>query len=412
MRGFRPFGIVLIISLLGLVPSAVRADKQVKLMVQLADGVDAAYLVDSYAVEISDSIPALALYYFQTDPSENLFERLQADPQILQVQEDQPLETFEARPHYIDATGESTSEIFQARPHYIDATGDIVSQNYFEQWPAQKTRVSQAHQKSKGQGVKVAVIDTGIDLDHPALVGQLTPGYDFVDDDADPDDLPDGTDNDGDHRIDEAAGHGTHVAGIIALVAPSAQIMPVRVLNSDGVGTYFDVIGGIIYAVDHQADVINLSLSGTQDTPLLRAAIEYAWKHEVIVVAAAGAYQVEYPARYEHVLSVGATDMIDHVAEFSNFQAGETSVFAPGVDVYSTYYNGGYAWWTGTSMATPFVAGEAALLRALGSCDTLCTINTIKGSVRPVVPSLDKRGRIDLYSAVQTTPRNLQSLSR
>ena len=91
-------------------------------------------------------------------------------------------------------------------------------------------------------------MDTGIDLDHPLLAGKLVPGYDFVDNDTDPDDAIDGIDEDDDWLIDEGAGHGTHVAGIVRLVAPAASIMPVRIFTSDGFGTYFDVAAGIVFA--------------------------------------------------------------------------------------------------------------------------------------------------------------------
>ncbi|MFN3188880.1 MAG: S8 family serine peptidase [Aureliella sp.] len=236
-----------------------------------------------------------------------------------------------------------------------------------------------------GQGVTVAIVDTGVDLDHPDLVTNLfvnpgeipgngldddqngyvddVHGYDFVDRDANP--------NDGN-------GHGTHVAGSVAAanngvgatgVAPDAKILPVRVLGDNGSGSTRSVADGIRYAADLGAQVINLSLGGGY-SQAVAAAINYANSLGSIVIAAAGnegASVPSYPARlssgYNNVLSVGAFNSSSQIAGFSNRvgSSNASQVDAPGVSVYSTYLNGSYSRLSGTSMASPHVAGVAAL---------------------------------------------------
>lgn len=220
----------------------------------------------------------------------------------------------------------------------------------------------------------IAVLDTGVDLDHPDLQASLVEGYDFVSNDSFPDD-----DN----------GHGTHVAGIaagiagngigIAGVASGAKIMPVKVLDASGYGDSLDIYLGILFAVRQGADVINLSLGSSVPSLLLKEAIDYALAHDVVVVAASGndyADVVGYPAAFDGVIAVGAVDWSYQEgftrADFSNY-GDKLDLVAPGVDIFSTVppekdiYDGkrdGYAMKQGTSMAAPFVAGMAALLRA------------------------------------------------
>ncbi|MEM8733197.1 MAG: S8 family serine peptidase [Planctomycetota bacterium] len=236
-----------------------------------------------------------------------------------------------------------------------------------------------------GEGVTVAIVDTGVDLDHPDLVTNLfvnpgeipgngidddqngyiddVSGYDFVDRDANP--------NDGN-------GHGTHVAGTVAAsnngvgatgVAPDAKILPVRVLGNNGSGSTRSVAEGIRYAADLGAQVINLSLGGGY-SQAVAAAVNYANSLGSIVIAAAGnegASVPSYPARlssgYNNVLSVGAFNSTNQIAGFSNRvgNSNASQVDAPGVSVYSTYLGGSYRRLSGTSMASPHVAGVAAL---------------------------------------------------
>ncbi len=211
--------------------------------------------------------------------------------------------------------------------------------------------------------VKIAVIDTGVDYNHPDLDGKVLQGYDFVDDDND--------------AIDENE-HGTHVAGIAAAntdngegitgMAPKASILPVRVLDADGSGTLDDVAQGIRYAADQGAQVINLSLGGKIGSKTLEAAVNYAWEQGSVVVAAAGNESTplpSYPAYYENAIAVAATDENDAIAYFSNYGLW-VDIAAPGVDIHSTIPNGGYASYSGTSMASPLVAGVAGLLAAQG----------------------------------------------
>lgn len=236
-----------------------------------------------------------------------------------------------------------------------------------------------------GEGVVVAVIDTGVDLDHPDLVTNLWVNADEIpgngiDDDGNGfvDDVRGWDFANGDNDPDDTNGHGTHVAGTVAAlangqgatgVAPGATVMPVQVLGDSGGGSSFSVASGIRYAADNGADIINLSLGGGFSNAI-RSAVAYASSLGVFVVAAAGnesAAVPSFPARYSadfgQVLSVGAHSSVDRIAGFSNAvgNSGAVQVDAPGVGVFSTYVGGGYRSLSGTSMASPNVAGVAAL---------------------------------------------------
>lgn len=237
-----------------------------------------------------------------------------------------------------------------------------------------------------GQGVTVAVIDTGVDLDHPDLVSNLfvNPGEipgNGIDDDANGfvDDVNGYDFADRDANPDDESGHGTHVAGTIAAnrngfgatgVAPDATILPVRVLGTNGSGSTNDVAAGIRYAASLGADIINLSLGGGYSRAI-DLAIDYAHSLGALVVAAAGnesAAVPSFPARFSasdsNVISVGATSTSGTLARFSNDVGGSGAiqVDAPGVGIFSTYVGGRYATLSGTSMASPHVAGLAALM--------------------------------------------------
>jgi subtilisin family serine protease len=151
---------------------------------------------------------------------------------------------------------------------------------------------SAAHALNEGAGSVVAVIDTGVQARHPALSGRLTQArYDFVEGDQNPADIGNRRDDDRDGEADETVGHGTHVAGIVALAAPEARIMPVRALDSEGRGTTFGVARAITFALDNGADVVNLSLGSSRQTDLLEDLIEVDDDGEeqgALFVAAAG----------------------------------------------------------------------------------------------------------------------------
>ncbi|MFP5309833.1 MAG: S8 family serine peptidase [Actinomycetes bacterium] len=294
-----------------------------------------------------------------------------------------------------------------------------------QQWHLERIGASAAWARTTGDGVVIAVVDSGVDLDHPDLREKLlrdgsgrVVGLDLVD---------------GDRVPQDENGHGTMVAGIaaaatdngigIAAVAPRARIMPVRVLDAQGRGTSGRVDEGIRWAVDNGADVINLSLelaeapsSQAQVLATLTApvsAVQYAWDRGVIVVAAAGNSSgdaTDYPEN-SPVLLVGATDRDDRRAAFSD--AGRTdAVMGPGVDITSTWcrpLGGGrcdqerrYGVGEGTSFAAPQVAGLAALLRAQGR-DHRATVQRIRQTAVDLGPAgpdpTHGHGRIDAARA-------------
>jgi serine protease len=250
-----------------------------------------------------------------------------------------------------------------------------------QQWGMTMIHADEAHAVATGAGATVAVVDTGAYFAHPDLQGRLIAGRDFVDQDDTPQD---------------GEGHGTHVAGIVAAntdngigvegVAPGARVLVVRVLDNDGAGTITDVTAGVDWAVDHGADVINLSLG--PDVPILGgdpdfdAAIDRALDRGVIVVAASGNDGLpvcDQPSGSGRLLCVGAVDRNGNKAVYSNATFGSAlGISAPGGagigaetdDILSTYFPHGsfglYEYVAGTSQATPHVAGVAALLVSLG----------------------------------------------
>lgn len=243
------------------------------------------------------------------------------------------------------------------------------SADYHDQAFLDRLEAEAAHSIARGNGVLVATIDTGVDFSHPDLSSRIaTNGYDFVSDDGIPEDEADGIDQDQDGMIDEAAGHGTHVCGLVLLGAPEARILPVRVLDNEGWGNSFMVAQGILYAAEEGADVINMSLGMTGNQPQLEKAVRWAAERDVVLVASAGNGGHDapnhYPAGSIHVIAVAATDSEDHIASFSNY-GQHIDICAPGVGILSTYLNGGYAVWSGTSMAAPLCSAGLALILSL-----------------------------------------------
>jgi len=232
-------------------------------------------------------------------------------------------------------------------------------------WGVDRIDAELVHPTNKGRGVKVAVIDTGVDYTHEDLDANFDPyllGYDFVNDDSDPMD-----DN----------GHGTHVAGIIAAeengigvvgVAPQARLYALKALTSSGSGYYSDLIDALGWCVDHGIQVANMSLGFTSDYSPLREACDNAYNAGVLLVAAAGnqgSDSILYPAKYNSVIAVSAIDSSDNLTHKSNYGA-QIELAAPGYSIKSTLMGGGYGIKSGTSIATPHVSGTAALVIASG----------------------------------------------
>jgi hypothetical protein len=232
---------------------------------------------------------------------------------------------------------------------------------YVRQWGLDKIGAPAAWASATGKGVVIAVLDSGIDATHVEFAGRVdtTNDYDFVNNDANAAD-----DN----------GHGTMVAGIAAAargnraygagVAPSSTILPVKIAGADGTISNVALAQGIDWAVAHGADVINLSIAGSTGSALVQASIARALAAKVTVVAAAGNMawgDAQFPAWVAGVISVGASNRNDALAPFSNW-GNQIDVVAPGVSIMSSSNDGAAGWADGTSEASPFVAGAAALL--------------------------------------------------
>ena len=344
-----------------------------EVLVKLDRAADLSPLLAQYGLSVLGQFGQRQIYRLVaaagTD-TEALAARLAADPRV----------KF-AEPNLMHATPES-------RRRQVWAIGGNAG-TYATQWNTAALRLAEAHAISRGSGVTVAVLDTGVDASHPALAGRLVPGFDFVGFDAAPDE--EGVVG------DPGYGHGTHVASLVAQVAPQARIMPVRVLDREGTGNVWVLAEGLLHAVDPDgnpdsddgAEVINLSLGTTRRTRLLDDIIERvscgddyddddddgdedtrrctASRGAVVVSAAgnSGDETLHFPAAEKHdgALAVAASTEAGRLAGFST-RGDWVQVAAPGERIHGALPDGAWGLWSGTSMAAPMVAGAAALLRS------------------------------------------------
>lgn len=257
-------------------------------------------------------------------------------------------------------------------PDFIATKVETPNDSLFSsQWGLTKVQAPSAWNTTHGASfVNIAILDTGIDQNHQDIGSKVTKRANFTTD----------SDFDGD-------GHGTHVAGIasaqtnnalgIAGIGYDTSLYSVKVLDNNGSGYYSWIANGVRWAADNEADVINISLGGSSSSTTLADAINYAWNKGVIIVAASGNNNSSsrfYPAYYSNTIAVAASDQNDKKASFSNYGSW-VDLAAPGVSVISTT-NNTYESWSGTSMATPFVAGLAGLIAGYNPSWDNTTIRT------------------------------------
>ncbi|HLN62828.1 MAG TPA: S8 family peptidase [Symbiobacteriaceae bacterium] len=307
--------------------------------------------------------------------------------------------------------GRSTSALVEAlnkNPHVAYAEPDYTATalwtpndpGFAQQWNLKKISAEPAWDVTRGSSaVMIAIVDTGIDLDHPDLAAKIRTDldYDFVNSDS---------------TAQDDNGHGTHLAGIAAAITnngigvaglcPNCSLLPVKVLSASGSGTYSAVASGIRYAADKGAKVINLSLGGGSGSTTLLDAVQYAYAKGVTLTCAAGGSNSStpsYPAYYSECVAVAASDLSDNKASFSTYGTWVDTT-APGVNIYSTYYDNTYATLSGTSMAAAHVAGLAGLLYSQGRTQAdVRTRLTASTYTDPVNSTLIPR-RINAYKAV------------
>jgi subtilisin family serine protease len=293
--------------------------------------------------------------------------------------------------------GEGAREILRRVGGLKPAAGEDPEQP----WGIRRVNAAGAWPTTQGMGATVAVIDTGIDAKHPDLAGVVIGGFNALDPKK-----PDAWADD--------QGHGSHVAGTIAGrrdgqgvvgVAPQVKLYAVKVLDADGNGGFADVIAGIEWAASHGIKVANMSLGADEGSEALKRAVTAAAKAGLTIVAAAGnsGAAVGFPASYPETIAVAASDSKDAVAEFSS-RGPEVDFIAPGVAVKSVQMGGGWVELSGTSMATPHVAGLAALAVARGAKTPAAVRAALTRAATPLpklTADLQGRGMIDAAKIVQ-----------
>lgn len=344
-----------------------------------------------FGAEIAGRVGDLAVLLVWPEPiDDGLLAAVTADPEVDAVE-----------PNYLFRDPESV------RRRYPTVDRNAVTLKLIDQPAVHHVRMNQAHELSIGVGIVVAVIDTGVDPLHPVLRRHiLSDGLDLVDGDASPWESRDGVDSDGDGDIDEAAGHGTFVASLIALAAPGASILPYRVLDDDGGGTAYNLALALADAIQRRVDVINLSLIYNERSTAVDLLLERAASSGIMIVTSAGNDGLDslpFPASDSHTLPAAAltADAIG-LAPFSN-RSALVVLAAPGEEIYGGLDEQNFGTSSGTSMAAPWVSATAALLLAVDpGLDPMLVGNILLQSGSPLTDGPWTGVTLDMAAAVET----------
>lgn len=435
----RRMGLPTLVFLLGFVATCASAQDQ---FILHADPAKVSAVAGTFGLTVLDQVPS-------HDISLVLGPKGMSDQDVLgEVDNDGDVDYFEVAGHSIAPEtlaklqlNQSTTAILDNLPGRTQVTyfGVTTVSNYVNQSAVQiiNLATAQSTYNATGAGV-VAIIDTGIDPNHPVLAGSLVAGYDFTRNQAgipnEMNDIDSNTANLLQSKTNElgkgnvaslnqsttaildsnqassinpanlpaAFGHGTMVAGIVHLVAPTAKIMPLKAFKADGSARTYDIIRAIYYAADNGASVINMSFSLVDPSSEFVRAVNYATEHGVICVSSTGNNGKEtmvYPASMVTVLGVASTDNNDQRSTFSNYGSSLAHLAAPGEAVVTTYPGNNYAGAWGTSFSAPFVTGTAALLEQFKPGLTIHDAADAISHAKGLTLSLGY-GRLDVQQAV------------
>ncbi|MDR3701539.1 MAG: S8 family serine peptidase [Candidatus Sulfopaludibacter sp.] len=418
-------------------------------IMQIAAGADISQVTARYGLAVvrplSDDGHTLYLVSGPDPAPPNFVKTVLTDPSVREFEPDERVQSPETQPTApviadVSALTAAAQDLTTV-PYY----GATLRNSYVNQPAGTLIGLPAVLQSyATGAGV-VAVIDTGVDPNHPALQGVLVPGYDFTRNlPGIPSELDDLTQStvaildqstvaildrtqcpyllnqstvaildqstvailDGGGGLPEDFGHGTMVAGLIHLVAPTARIMPLKAFHADGTANLSDIVRAIYFAVDNGAGVINMSFSSRTASTTLAAAVQYAWSHNVICVASAGndgrEGVVVHPAADKGTLGVGSTTDLDQRSSFSNYDSPSVRMAAPGDALVTTYPGNHYAGVWGTSFSTALTSGAAALLLQLAPKITVGhALSALEhGQQLHIDADMGDGGRLDVYSAI------------
>ncbi len=436
MNRFSYFRWLLVILAL-FVPASARADDNFLLRVSATN---LRAVLRAYNLELEDSFPQQNLYLveWEGEGSVNTFvERVRRDPRVLGFERDQEIEAPEVTPGApLNPNTAAGTEALQNRT-IVDFFGTPALAGFVNQPASRVIGLDRARTMATGAGI-VAVIDTGVDPNHTLLRGALVGGFDFTRNVAGADEMADLDSTTSAVLTQEAGlflehlrptlvsefasailtqeaglflegsrppsgfGHGTMIAGLIRLVAPTARIMPLKAFTAAGTASLFNLTRAVYYATDNGARVINMSFTLRQPSDEFTRAINYAVARGVISVGAAGnegRETVVFPASYHNVLGIASTTNTDTRSTFSNFGAALVSLAAPGEGLVTIYPGGGYATVWGTSFSSPLVSGTVALMLQIRPNSTYQDVEQAILASRRLGPELGA-GRLDVGASM------------
>jgi hypothetical protein len=399
-----------------------------------------------YGLTVVDELSAEGGVYLVTAPagvpSQQLLAQVAANPLVTSFELNATMEASEIEPRSKVQVNVGAIQSELSDTSMVTFAGATVRNIYVNQPAGSLIRLGLANPPAGSTAPVVAVIDTGVDPDHPALAGVLVPGYDFTTSKAGvPDELDDLNSTssnalaqsasvspsqktqvllqqstvvildqstvvilDGKGSLPPDFGHGTMVAGLIHLVAPAAQIMPLKAFHSDGTANLSDIIRAIYYAADHGAAVISMSFDTETASPDLHKAITYAQSKGAICIAAAGndgESELTYPAGFSGVIGISSTTATDGRSAFSNYSMPSVFMAAPGEALITTYPGNNYAAAWGTSFSTALVSGAVALLTQAAGPLTLGTVTDVLEQGHPLPECLGLGDtRLDVFASM------------